>query len=68
MGRTQLDKELQILDNQIIQLGRLVDEALAKALEALETGDLAKSGMVIEGDTIIDSLRAAIEEIGRAHV
>ncbi len=32
------------------------------ALEALGTGDLAKSGMVIEGDTIIDSLRAAVEE------
>ncbi len=62
MGRTQLDRELQVLDSQIIRLGRLVDDALEKALQALESGDLAKSGMVIEGDTIIDSLRAAIEE------
>ena len=62
MARTLLDKELQELDAQIIQLGSLVDDALAKALEALETGDQAKSGMVIEADAIIDSLRAAIEE------
>jgi phosphate transport system protein len=62
MTRLLLDKELLELDVQILRLGSLVDEALAQALEALETGDLAKAGMVIEGDTIIDSLRAAIEE------
>lgn len=62
MPRTQLDKELQELDAQMIRLGNLVENALGKALEALETGDLAMSGMVIEGDVIIDSLRAAIEE------
>lgn len=62
MARTLLDKELQELDDQIIRLGTLVDDALAKALEALETGDLAKSGLVIEADAIIDSLRAAVEE------
>jgi len=60
--RALLDKELHELDSQIIHLGSLVDEALGLALEALETGDLAKAGMVIEADTIIDSLRAAIEE------
>jgi phosphate transport system protein len=62
MARTLLDRELQELDEQIIQLGRLVDDALGKALEALETGDLAKSGLVIEADATIDSLRAAVEE------
>lgn len=62
MARTLLDKELQELDAQIQRLGTLVDEALGKALEALHTGDLAKAGMVIEGDTIIDSLRATVEE------
>jgi phosphate transport system protein len=62
MTRAVLDKELQELDDQIIRLGSLVDEALGLALEALETHDLAKAGMVIEADAIIDSLRAAIEE------
>src|SRR5215472_13791970 len=62
MSRTLLDKELQELTDQIIRLGSLVDEALGQALEALEVGDLAKAGIVIETDAIVDSLRAAIEE------
>jgi phosphate transport system protein len=62
MSRTILDKELQELDNQIIRLGSLVDKALEAALEALKTGDLAKSGMVIESDELIDSLRTSAEE------
>jgi phosphate transport system protein len=62
MARTILDKELAELDTQIVELGERVDEALGKSLEAIQSGDLAKTGMVIEGDAIIDSLRAAIEE------
>jgi phosphate transport system protein len=62
MARTTLDKELQGLDDQIARLGALVDDALGKALHALDTGDIALAGMVIEGDEIIDSLRSAIEE------
>ncbi len=62
MTRTVLDKELAALDEQITHLGQLVHDALLLALEALETGDLAKSGRVIENDTIIDSMRAAVEE------
>jgi len=62
MARTVLDKELQELDEQIVRLGSLVDDALGKALEALAMGDLAMAGMVIENDNLIDSLRAAVEE------
>src|SRR5437588_1764028 len=62
MARTVLDKELQELDEQILRLGSLVDDALAKALDSLETGDIAKAGLVIEADAGIDILRAAIEE------
>lgn len=62
MTRTILDTELQELDNQILTLGRMVDDALGKALEALESGDQAKAGMVIEGDVIIDKQRTAVEE------
>src|SRR5437588_7626505 len=62
MTRVVLDKELEGLNSQILRLGTLVDEALVISLEALEAGDLAKAGMVIEGDSIIDSLRATVEE------
>src|SRR5574340_1348769 len=62
MARVVLDRELEALDAQIKRLGALVDDALGIALEALEAGDLAKCGMVIEADAIIDSQRAAVEE------
>ncbi len=62
MVRTLLDHELQELDNQILTLGQLVDDALANALEALATGDQSKAGMVIEADVIIDKQRISVEE------
>jgi phosphate transport system protein len=62
MARTILDKELQALNEQIIRLGSLVDEALELALDALAKGDIAAASMVIENDNLIDSLRMAIEE------
>ena len=62
MARTVLDKELVELDEQISRLGRFVDDAFEKALVALETGDQAQAGMVIEADAVIDTLRMAIEE------
>jgi phosphate transport system protein len=62
MARTVLDKELLELDEQIQRLGKSVDDAFEKALVALETGDQAQAGMVIEADAIIDTLRMAIEE------
>jgi phosphate transport system protein len=62
MTRKVLDKELEDLNQQIIRLGSLVDEALAMALEALGKGDLATAGLVIENDNLIDSLRAGVEE------
>jgi phosphate transport system protein len=62
MTRTMLDKELQDLDTQIQRMGMLVDEALGKALDALDKGDLAETSTVIEADVIIDGLRTTVEE------
>jgi phosphate transport system protein len=62
MTRTILDNELQDLDAQIVKLGTMVDDALGTALDAIEMGDQAKAGMVIEADALADSLRTAIEE------
>jgi phosphate transport system protein len=62
MIRALLDKELHDLDAQMMRLGSLVDTALAQALEALETGDQDKAGMVVVSDAPIDDLHVAIEE------
>ena len=62
MTRALLDKELHDLDAQVMRLGSLVDTALAQALEALETGDQDKAGIVVVSDAPIDDLHLAIEE------
>lgn len=62
MARTILDTELQELDDRVLTLGKMVDDALGKALDALESGDQAMAGMVIEADMAIDKQRTGIEE------
>lgn len=62
MKRTVLDNDLQALDAQVIQLGTLVEDALALALKALEESNQDKAGEVVLGDNAIDDLHLAIEE------
>src|SRR5436305_15014488 len=57
-----LNEELQALDAKIVQLGIMSDDALEKALVALEMRDYSKASMVIAADHTIDSMRKAIEE------
>lgn len=62
MSRELLENALQELDGQVIRLGSWVDDALAQALEALETSDQDRAGAVVVADTPIDDLHLAIEE------
>jgi phosphate transport system protein len=64
MPRTVLERELQNLHTQILQLGSLVEKALAETLTSLQTSDFTAFRGVIEADVSIDSLCTAIE----AHV
>lgn len=62
MTRSTLDKELHLLDDQVVHLGFLVDKAVGQALDVLKTGDQEKAGAVVIGDTLIDDLHLALEE------
>jgi phosphate transport system protein len=62
MSRELIDNALRELDDRVIRLGSLVDEALAQALEALELDDRDRAGAVVVSDTLIDDLHLAIEE------
>jgi phosphate transport system protein len=62
MARTRLDEELDELNLSIVRLGSLVDSALAQALEALKTRDLAICGLVIASENTIDDLRREIAQ------
>src|SRR5690242_5153670 len=62
MNKALLEKELQNLEAQMVQLGTLVEHAFAQALEAVGTADQEKAGAVVVNDTPIDDLHLNIEE------
>jgi len=62
MPRTDFDQSLRALQDDILELGRLVEEAITKAVQALKDRDLEASRHVIQGDDVIDQKRFQLEE------
>ena len=62
MARTDFDRDLRILNDDLLMLGSMVEKALAKAVDALRRRDLESSREVIEQDDLIDSQTYSIEE------
>ena len=60
--RTGFDKGLQDIDEKIIRLGSLVDEAIEKSMRSLRERDVELAREVIDGDLVINDLRYEIEE------
>ncbi len=61
MARRSLDKQLQDILSRLLSLGRLVDQALEQALDAIAHNDLALCGLVVSSDDVIDELRREVE-------
>ena len=62
MPRIVLDQSLHALQDDLLELGRLVEEAITKAVQALKDRDLEASRHVIQGDDVIDQKRFQLEE------
>ena len=60
--RALLDTELSELNQSVLILSSMVDEAIGHAIDALLTNDGALAGSVIAGDAEINRLRFHIEE------
>ena len=60
--RTAYDKKLKIVQNQLMAMGRLVTEALSKAIGALEAKNEEAAKAVIAGDKAVDDLQVEIED------
>lgn len=56
------DRDLEGIQAQIMRMGGLVEEAIAKATEALETRDAELARTVREGDRAIDALEESVNE------
>jgi phosphate transport system protein len=62
MLRTDLDRQLNQLQQEVISLAGIVDKATLRAIDALRTRDLAEAQQVIKEDDYIDQKRYEIEE------
>lgn len=60
--RAAFDRELHSLQDDLLALGTLVQDAIARALEGLKNRDLLLSQRVVEDDDVIDHKRFAIED------
>jgi phosphate transport system protein len=62
MTRQVLDQELDRLQDEVLALGSLVEEALVQSVETLKQRDFIGSRRLIAGDQTINERRYAIEE------
>ncbi|MBT17505.1 MAG: phosphate transport system regulatory protein PhoU [Dehalococcoidia bacterium] len=60
--RAEFDAELTNLQNQLLNLGSMVEKAVTRAVDALKSRDLAASEKVVKDDDEIDKKRFEIEE------
>ncbi len=59
--RTVLTKDLNKLRNDILRLSSMIDEAIEKAMLALQTRDVLLATQVVQEDTAVNELRYQIE-------
>ena len=62
MARTDFDRELNTLMNELLSLGSMVQKAVLLSLDALKTRNLVLSKQVIDEDDEIDNKAIEIEE------
>ena len=61
MPRLALDREIRQIQDEILLLGSLVEQAILNAVEALKTRDVQAAEAVIRDDRFINDKRFAIE-------
>lgn len=59
----QFDTELENIRAKVLQMGGLVEQQISKAMEVLDTGDVALIHAVIESDEIVNRYEVDIDEL-----
>ncbi|MBI4308591.1 MAG: phosphate signaling complex protein PhoU [Chloroflexi bacterium] len=62
MTRTGLEKHLRELKNELLEMGSMVEKAIARAVEALKKRDIEASRQIVEDDVKINQKRFDLEE------
>lgn len=61
--RNRFDRQLELLNQQLIHMGELCETAIEEATGALEDGDMARARAVILADEEIDQMEKDIESL-----
>ena len=61
--RSKFDEQLQELNNEMIEMGRMIVQSIAMAIEGLTNKDEKLAKQIMEGDTEIDRAQKRIESI-----
>ncbi len=61
--RSGLDRQLRMLQDEVLVMGGMVEKSIARALDALTRRDMEAAEQVIKEDDYIDSKRFEIEEL-----
>lgn len=61
--RSQFDKQLEQLNNELIEMGTLIEKAIAMAINALVNEDIEKAKQAIEFDAEINDQEKTIENL-----
>ena len=62
MPRAEFDRDLQLLQDDLLALGSMVEKAIGRSLDALKNRNIAMAEEVIREDDIIDDKQYEIEE------
>ncbi len=62
MPRAEFDRDLRIVQDELLMMGSMVEKAIGHSLEALKNRDLLMAEEVVRDDDIIDDKQYEIEE------
>lgn len=62
MARDVFHLELEALNSEVLRMGTMVEDAIARSIKALEEQDMKLAQEVIDGDDLIDDLQLVIED------
>ncbi|MDR0915794.1 MAG: phosphate signaling complex protein PhoU [Oscillospiraceae bacterium] len=63
MARSRFDEKLAELNNMLIEMGALIEYAIARATKALEEQDTATAREIIAGDSVVNDKEKEIESL-----
>lgn len=59
--RMLYDQELKLLDEDLVEMSRMVEQAIVKTFKALKNNDSAQAREIIKNDRAVDEMEHAIE-------